>query len=31
MAVDPYNIGMQMKRKEVTKTFMMISNLKKNV
>ena len=26
--VDPYNIGIQMKRKEPTKTLMMISNWK---
>ena len=26
MAVDPYSIGIQMKRKEPSKTFMMISN-----
>ena len=30
MVVDPYNIGSQMKRKELTKTFMMISNWKKH-
>ena len=28
MAVDPYNIGIQMNQNELKKTFMMISNLK---
>ena len=29
MVVDPYNIGIQEKRKEITKTFMIVSNRKK--
>ena len=29
MSVYPYNIGIQMKRKELTKSFMMIQNWKK--
>ena len=29
MTVDPYNIGIQMNQKELTKTFMMISTWKK--
>ena len=28
MAVDPYNIGIQMNQKELTNSFMMISNWK---
>ena len=29
--LDPYNIGIQMKRKELIKIFMMISNWKKGM
>ena len=29
MAVDPHNIGIQMKQKELTKPFIMIPNAKK--